>query len=183
MECSSGVRPKVEISLTRSVRNSFMRNSYFTVALAVCSLVLLTAVNASAVEAKSADSGVANGDVVYFQYMKELEPRTWDDRPRQGGIAYVATALGRLRQQEGDPIVALGGELAAGSLFGSVFRGEPFVDAFNDLGVDVGNFENHDFDYGVEHTRDLIDKAEFPWISSNQTTQGGNPISEDGTTF
>ena len=76
-----------------------------------------------------------------------------------------------------------GGELAAGSLFGSVFPGEPFVDAFNDLGVDVGNFGNHDFDYGVEHTRDLIDRAEFPWISSNLTTQGGNPISEDGTMF
>ena len=160
-----------------------MRNSYFTVALAVSSLVSLTAANASAVEAESADSGVANGDVVYFQDMKEFEPRTWDDGSRQGGIAYLATALERLRQQEGDPIVAFGGELAAGSLFGSVFRGGPFVDAFNDLGVDVGNFGNHDFDYGVDHTRDLIDQAEFPWISSNLTTREGNPISEDGTTF
>ena len=70
------------------------------------SLVLLTAVNASAGEAKSADSGVANGDVVYFQDMKEFEPRTWDDGSRQVGIAYLATALERLRQQEGDPIVA-----------------------------------------------------------------------------
>ena len=160
-----------------------MRSSYFTVALAVSSLVSLTAANASAVEAESADSGVANGDVVYFQDMKEFEPRTWDDGSRQGGIAYLATALERLRQQEGDPIVAFGGELAAGSLFGSVFRGGPFVDAFNDLGVDVGNFGNHDFDYGVDHTRDLIDQAEFPWISSNLTTREGNPISEDGTTF
>ena len=160
-----------------------MRNSYFTVALAVSSLVSLTAANASAVEAESADSGVANGDVVYFQDMKEFEPRTWDDGSRQGGIAYLATALERLRQQEGDPIVAFGGELAAGSLFGSVFRGGPFVDAFNDLGVDVGNFGNHDFDYGVDHTRDLIDQADFPWISSNLTTREGNPISEDGTTF
>ena len=29
----------------------------------------------------------------------------------------------------------------------------------------------------------LLTKAEFPWISSNLTTQGGSPISEDGTTF
>ena len=153
------------------------------IALALFSLVSLPAAHATAVEAEPAHSGTVNGDVVYFQDMKEFEPRTWDDGSRQGGIAYLATALERLRQQEGDPIVAFGGELAAGSLFGSVFRGEPFVDAFNDLGVDVGNFGNHDFDYGVDHTRDLIDKAEFPWISSNLTTQGGNPISEDGTTF
>ena len=153
------------------------------IALAVSSLVSLTAAHATAAETEPAHSDTVNGDVVYFQDMKEFEPRTWDDGSRQGGIAYLATALERLRQQEGDPIVAFGGELAAGSLFGSVFRGEPFVDAFNDLGVDVGNFGNHDFDYGVDHTRDLIDQADFPWISSNLTTREGNPISEDGTTF
>lgn len=153
------------------------------IALALFSLVSLPAAHATAVEAEPAHSDTVNGDVVYFQDMKEFEPRTWDDGSRQGGIAYLATALERLRQQEGDPIVAFGGELAAGSLFGSVFRGEPFVDAFNDLGVDVGNFGNHDFDYGVDHTRDLIDQADFPWISSNLTTREGNPISEDGTTF
>ena len=94
MECSSRVRPKVEISLTRSVRNSSVRNSYFTAALAVSSLASLTAVNASVVEAKSADSGVANGDVVYFQNMKEFEPRTWDDGSRQGGLPPRLNACG-----------------------------------------------------------------------------------------
>ena len=180
-ECSPRVRSKYESSQAASDKNISMRTTH--IALAVSSLVSLTAAHATAAETEPAHSDTVNGDVVYFQDMKEFEPRTWDDGSRQGGIAYLATALERLRQQEGDPIVAFGGELAAGSLFGSVFRGEPFVDAFNDLGVDVGNFGNHDFDYGVDHTRDLIDQADFPWISSNLTTREGNPISEDGTTF
>ena len=136
-----------------------------------------------AADSAPAHPTVATGDVVYFQDMKEFEPRAWDDGSQQGGIAYLATALETLREEEGDPIVAFGGELAAGSLFGSVFRGEPFVEAFNELGVDVGNFGNHDFDYGLDHTRNLIEKAEFPWISSNLTTENGEPISEDGTSY
>ncbi|OFK91815.1 hypothetical protein HMPREF2792_03835 [Corynebacterium sp. HMSC068H04] len=158
-----------------------MRNRHTILALTV--LLSLNASNAIAAESDPGPAAVATGDVVYFQDMKEFEPRTWDDGSHQGGIAYLATALENIRQEEGDPIVAFGGELAAGSLFGSVFRGEPFVEAFNELGVDVGNFGNHDFDYGVDHTRSLIEKAEFPWISSNLTTQNGEPISEDGTTF
>ena len=78
-----------------------------------------------AADSAPAHPTVANGDVVYFQDMKEFEPRAWDDGSQQGGIAYLATALETLREEEGDPNVAFGGELAAGSLFGSVFRGEP----------------------------------------------------------
>lgn len=158
-----------------------MRNRHTI--LALTALLSLNASNAIAAESDPGQAPVATGDVVYFQDMKEFEPRAWDDGSHQGGIAYLATALENIRQEEGDPIVAFGGELTAGSLFGSVFRGEPFVEAFNELGVDVGNFGNHDFDYGVDHTRSLIEKAEFPWISSNLTTQNGEPISDDGTTF
>ena len=158
-----------------------MRNRH--IFLALTTLFSLNAASAVAAESDSAEPTMASGDVVYFQDMKEFEPRAWDDGSQQGGIAYLATALDTLRKEEGDPIVAFGGELAAGSLFGSVFRGEPFVEAFNEFGVDVGNFGNHDFDYGLDHTRNLIEKAEFPWISSNLTTENGEPISEDGTTY
>lgn len=158
-----------------------MRNPQ--IAIAFLTAITLTPANGMAAEPSPAHPAVATGDVVYFQDMKEFEPRSWDDGSHQGGIAYLATALETLREKEGDPIVAFGGELAAGSLFGSVFRGEPFVEAFNELGVDVGNFGNHDFDYGLDHTRSLIEKAEFPWISSNLTAQNGEPVSEDGTTF
>ena len=158
-----------------------MRNRH--IFLALTTLFSLNAASAVAAESVPAEPAMASGDVVYFQDMKEFEPRAWDDGSHQGGIAYLATALDTLREKEGDPIVAFGGELAAGSIFGSVFRGEPFVEAFNELGVDVGNFGNHDFDYGLDHTRSLIEKAEFPWISSNLTTENGEPISEDGTTY
>ena len=153
------------------------------IAIAFLTAITLLPANGMAADAAPVHPTVANGDVVYFQDMKEFEAREWDDGSQQGGIAYLATALETLREEEGDPIVAFGGELADGSLFESVFRGEPFVEAFNELGVDVGNFGNHDFDYGLDHTRNLIEKAEFPWISSNLTTENGEPVSEDGTTY
>lgn len=125
-------------------------------------------------------TGTVAGDVVYFQDFKEFEPRVRDGQ-EFGGIARLAHVLDQLRLQEGDPTIAMGGELVGGSAFNSIYKGEPFVEAFNELGVDVGNFGNHDFDYGAEHALDLVELAEYDWISSNLQHPDGTPFSPDGT--
>jgi 5'-nucleotidase len=125
---------------------------------------------------------VVSGDVLYFQDIKEFEPRLWDDGSAHGGIARLATVLDQQRTELGDPLVAFGGELAGGSVFGSFYRGMPFVEAFNELRVDVGNLGNHDFDYGEAHARDLMDAADFPWISASFIDGDGAPVSPDGAT-
>lgn len=132
-------------------------------------------------QANAQETGVVNGDVAYFQDFKEFEPKQRDGE-EFGGIARVASALGDLRAREGDPVVVMGGELVGGSSFNAIYKGVPFVEAFNDLGVDVGNFGNHDFDYGAQHALDLVDQADFDWISSNLKSLDGAPFSPDGTT-
>lgn len=139
----------------------------------------VAAMLASPVQAE--ESTVVNGDIAYFQDFKEYSPKLRDDA-EFGGIARLAHALENLRDQEGDPVVAMGGELVGGSSFNAIHKGLPFVEAFNELGVDVGNFGNHDFDYGAQHARDLIDVADFDWISSNLKNLDGTPFSPDGTT-
>ena len=80
-----------------------MRNRH--IFLALTTLFSLNAASAVAAESVPAEPAMASGDVVYFQDMKEFEPRAWDDGSHQGGIAYLATALDTLRKEEGDPIV------------------------------------------------------------------------------
>lgn len=129
-----------------------------------------------------AQDNVVNGDVVYFQDMKEFEPRVWKDGSEHGGMARLATVLESVQEQENGALIAVGGDVASGTLFNSVYRGKPFVDAFNTMGVDVANFGNHDFDFGADYALELVESASFPWISTNLATPDGEPFSPDGTT-
>lgn len=128
-----------------------------------------------------AEDVIVNGDVLYFQDMKEFEPRVWKDGTEHGGMARLATVLNEARTRENGALVASGGDVASGTLFNAVYRGKPFIDAFNELGVDVANFGNHDFDFGAPYALELVNKSNFPWISSNLTDPAGTPFSPDGT--
>lgn len=125
-------------------------------------------------------TSVTSVDILAFQDAHEFEQRTWKDGTKHGGIAQLATVLNTARGQAEHSITAFGGDLAGGTLFGAVYRGEPFVDAFNKLGVDVAGFGQHDFDFGAKHTATLIERAQFPWISSNLALDN-QPLSPDGT--
>lgn len=119
-------------------------------------------------------------DLLAIQDAHEAEQRTWKNGSKHGGIAQLATVLAAQRAANPNTITAFGGDLAGGTLFGAVYRGEPFIDAFNELKFDVAGFGQHDFDFGLDHTMSLIKRANFPWISSNLTVNS-KPFSPDGT--
>ncbi|MGP6175286.1 bifunctional metallophosphatase/5'-nucleotidase [Corynebacterium sp. A21] len=146
--------------------------------LSIVTAFCVTAALAAPAHAQTTD--VVNGDIAYFQDFKEFEPRERGGE-EFGGIARLAHVLEQLRAQEGDPTLVMGGELVGGSSFNAIHKGAPFVEAFNELGVDVGNFGNHDFDYGAEHALDMVELAEYDWISSNLVNPDGSPFSPDGT--
>ncbi|WFD28023.1 hypothetical protein MNAN1_003031 [Malassezia nana] len=102
--------------------------------------------------------------LLYFQDCHEVVPvprhnATW------GGLARLATVLKAHNTSHTD--IVFGGDLAGGTLFGAVYKGVPMIDAFNQLGVSLANFGQHDFDFGYRHTLDLRRESHFPWISSN----------------
>jgi len=102
--------------------------------------------------------------LLYFQDCHEIVPvphgnASW------GGIARLATVLKEHNTTQTD--IVFGGDLAGGTLFGAVYKGVPFIDAFNRLGVTLANFGQHDFDYGYRHTLDLYRLSHFSWVSSN----------------
>lgn len=116
-----------------------------------------------------------SGTVAYFQDAHEFSPVARDDGQR-GSISRLATVLGQVQEQNDAPATVFGGDLAGGTLFGGIYRGMPFVEAFNELGVDAATFGQHDFDFGAEHARDLVAASTFPWISSNIKTPVGEPF-------
>lgn len=100
-----------------------------------------------------------------------------DEGQDRGGVARLKTVLDRARQRNADSNVVFGGDLAGGTLFGGVYHGHPMVEAFNRIGLDVANFGQHDFDFGVPNTRELVAESTFPWVSTNLVDQSDEPFS------
>ena len=59
------------------------------------------------------------------------------------------------------------GDHVQGTAYGSMDKGETIIELMNAAGYDVATLGNHEFDYGMERALELIDKAEFNYISAN----------------
>ncbi|WP_060207396.1 bifunctional metallophosphatase/5'-nucleotidase [Sporosarcina koreensis] len=113
--------------------------------------------------------------ILYFNDGHEISPvvNQYGDR---GGVARLMTVLESVRAEKGDPIVAFGGDLGGGTLFGGVFKGFPMVEAFNEMKINYANFGQHDFDAGVGNAKELVEQSEFQWVSSNLIDANGKPF-------
>ena len=114
--------------------------------------------------------------VLYFNDAHDIRPVEADGVSR-GGVARLATVIADAGAEHPNHLVAFGGDLAGGTLFGGIYRGFPIVEALNEIGVDIANFGQHDFDFGVATTRDLVAASDFPWLSSNLVDDEG-PFSD-----
>ncbi len=59
------------------------------------------------------------------------------------------------------------GDLLGGSLFASEHRGQSMIELLNATRVDYCLLGNHEFDYGDDRLRELMDMSNFPWLGSN----------------
>ncbi|SEC08227.1 5'-nucleotidase C-terminal domain-containing protein [Paenibacillus sp. GP183] len=109
---------------------------------------------------------------LYFNDGHEINPVV-DKLGTRGGVARIKTLVDSVK---GDKIVAFGGDLGGGTLFGGVFKGLPMVEAFNRIPIDLANFGQHDFDAGTANTLELIKAAKFTWVSSNLIGKDGKPF-------
>ena len=118
--------------------------------------------------------------LLYFHDAHEIGPVLSGGQDR-GGVARLATAIDTVREENPATAVVFGGDLAGGTLFGGLYKGFPMVEAFNRIGIDLANFGQHDFDFGVDNARELVAASDFPWITSNLVDGDGNPFVDDGT--
>ena len=90
-----------------------------------------------------------------------------------GGFSRIV----RIIESERTPnaIVLNSGELN-GTLYFSVYKGEPDFLVFNALGLDAYALGNHEFDEGDERLAELIELANFPIVSSNALPEPASPL-------
>jgi 5'-nucleotidase len=86
---------------------------------------------------------------------------------RVGGLARRATIVEEVRR-EGAPVLMVdSGDILIGTALSSWFRGEPDIRAMNLIRYDAMVAGNHDFDFGLDHLRTLVDLADFPILCTN----------------
>lgn len=160
--------------------------SLLATGLAAAGLTSAAAETSAAVPAASQGQSQIQGHaqrpatLLYFHDAHEIGPVLTGGQDR-GGVARLATAVRAVEEQNPATAVVFGGDLAGGTLFGGLYKGVPMVEALGEVGVDLANFGQHDFDFGVEHTRELVAASDFPWITSNLTDTAGSPFVERGT--
>jgi 5'-nucleotidase len=157
-----------------------MRRSRIALFAAITVGLVVSAGAAPAAEPPGADPNASkSATLLYFNDAHDIRPVVIGGQDR-GGIARLATVIDTVRGSEPHTRVVFGGDLAGGTLFGGLYKGFPMVEAFNDIGIDLANFGQHDFDFGVENARQLVAASEFPWISSNLVDANGDPFGSGG---
>ena len=94
-------------------------------------------------------------------------------RVEMGGFSRLSTVIQEERNDHS--IVVNSGELN-GTLYFSLFKGEPDFKIFNELQLDGYTLGNHEFDEGDARLSELIEMANFPILSSNMTPEEASAL-------
>lgn len=96
---------------------------------------------------------------------------------RIGGCATIAGVVKETRRREGARNVLLldAGDTFSDDYVGNQTRGAAMISLMNRLRYDFMALGNHDFDYGLERTRELQTMAKFPMRGAN-TLEDGVPL-------
>ena len=86
-----------------------------------------------------------------------------------GEISYdvIAGVKAELEKMYNFVILADAGDAIQGTAFGSMDKGATIVKLMNAAGYDIATLGNHEFDYDMEGTMNVIEWAEYPYVSCN----------------
>ncbi len=79
----------------------------------------------------------------------------------------IAEIKDKLEEQYKHVILADAGDHVQGTAYGSMDKGESIINLMNAADYDVATLGNHEFDYGMAGCLNVIEIAEFPYVSAN----------------
>ncbi|MBQ3003367.1 MAG: bifunctional metallophosphatase/5'-nucleotidase [Clostridia bacterium] len=121
--------------------------------------VLLLAVIAVPV---AADEETLSDDIVIL-YTNDVH--TYIDGPLSYDV--IAAVKQELQTQYKHVLLADAGDHIQGTAYGSMDKGETIIALMNAAGYDVATLGNHEFDYNMSGCMNILELAEYPYISAN----------------
>jgi len=93
---------------------------------------------------------------------------TWvEGSPMMGGAAHLAAYVKKVRAEETNVVVLDAGDILTGPPISTLTEGEAPIDLYNHIGYDAVAVGNHEFDHGWQRARQLLSRAQFPFLSAN----------------
>ena len=104
-----------------------------------------------------------NGEDIVILYTNDVH--TYID----GALSYdvIAGVKDELSKQYENVLLVDAGDHIQGTAFGSMDKGKTIIDLMNAAAYDLATLGNHEFDYNMDGTMNVIEWAEFPYTSSN----------------
>ncbi|MCW7761604.1 bifunctional 2',3'-cyclic-nucleotide 2'-phosphodiesterase/3'-nucleotidase [Photorhabdus luminescens] len=138
--------------------------------LKVSTLTLLVACNvhAATVDLRVMETSDVHSNLIDFDYFK--------DKPtEQFGLVRTASLIKAAKAEASNTILVDNGDLIQGSPLADyavakgLKKGEvhPAHQLMNTMGYTVGNFGNHEFNFGLDYLKKAIAGAKFPYINAN----------------
>ena len=99
-------------------------------------------------------------------YIKNRNP---EDEKKAQLLSYSAVSALKedIEAQGKEVIVADAGDHIQGPAYGDMDKGATIIQMMNETGYDIATIGNHEFDYGIARLLELINKAEFSYLSCN----------------
>lgn len=85
----------------------------------------------------------------------------------RGGYLRRLALLEEQRAEHPNLLLFDSGDFSQGSAYYTTFKGEVEVKLMNRMKYDAVVLGNHEFDFGLDNLRRLVEMSEFPWVSSN----------------
>ena len=104
-----------------------------------------------------------NTDDVVILYTNDVH--TYIDGPLSYDV--IAGLKSELQKQYEHVLLVDAGDHIQGTAYGSMDKGETIIELMNAAGYDLATLGNHEFDYGMDGTMDIIEWAEYPYTSAN----------------
>ena len=104
-----------------------------------------------------------NTDDVVILYTNDVH--TYIDGPLSYDV--IAGLKSELQKQYEHVLLVDAGDHIQGTAYGSMDKGKTIIDLMNAAGYDLATLGNHEFDYGMDGTMDIIEWAEYPYTSAN----------------
>ncbi len=99
-----------------------------------------------------------------------------DVKGGRGGLARLKTVVDQAKKENKNTLTIHGGDFVGGVLYGGIFKGEHMLPHFNLIPVDLFNFGQHEFDYGVDHLLQLIPQSNGQFFTTNLKSKEGKPF-------
>ncbi len=118
--------------------------------------------------------GIENGDDIIILFTNDVHCAIDQSIGYSGLLSY------KKKRQTETPYVALVdcGDAIQGDYFGAISKGKFIINIMNEAGYDVSILGNHEFDYGLDNLKELMEKSNFTYLCSNVKYIGtsNNPL-------